>query len=355
MASWKYGLRQPGVKAVLLAALLFGASTPLAKTLLGNVGPWMLAGLLYLGSGLGLSLYRGIVRAPALPIPRRERAWLGAAIVAGGIAAPALLMFGLRGMRASDASLLLNAEGVFTTLLAWFVFRENFDRRVLLGMGAIVAGAWALSGPGSHQAVHAGPLFLVLGACAMWALDNNLMRQVSLAEPTRVAALKGLVAGTVNLSIALMLGAAMPPTLVAFAGLAMGGLAYGASLALFVVGLRHLGTARTGAYFSVAPFFGALVAIVFLKEPLSWPIMAAGALMALGVWLHLTEHHSHMHSHQALEHDHEHVHDLHHQHAHESPVPPGTRHRHRHRHALMTHEHAHFPDAHHRHDHPEGE
>lgn len=342
---------QPGVPAALGAAILFGISTPFAKWLLTGIDPWLLAGLLYLGSGLGLFLYRLVRQAPAAKLPPGEWPWLAGAILAGGVFAPVLLMFGLTGMPASGASLLLNAEGVFTALLAWFAFRENFDRRIALGMLAIVAGAVVLSWPGEAHFAGIMPTLAVLGACLAWGIDNNLTRKVSLTDATWIAAIKGLSAGSVNLTLAFLLGAHWPALPQISSALLVGWLSYGISLSLFVLGLRHLGTARTGAYFSVAPFVGAALAIPLLGETLSERLLIAGLLMALGVWLHLTEQHSHAHIHEPIEHEHEHVHDVHHQHAHDEPVPPDTRHRHWHRHEPLSHEHAHFPDAHHRHRH----
>lgn len=349
--AWKQSLRHPGVLSAIGAAVLFGAGTPLAKWLLANISPWLLAGLLYLGSGIGLTAFRWLRRAPRVRLRPGEWCWLAGAIVAGGVIGPVLLMFGLSGMSASGAALLLNAEGVFTALLAWFAFRENFDRRIASGMAAIVAGAVVLSWPDEVRFSEVWPALAVLGACFAWGLDNNLTRKVSLTDAWWLASIKGLSAGAVNLTLAFGLGARWP-ALPALAGaLVVGWLAYGVSLALFVLGLRQLGAARTGAYFSIAPFFGALLAILLLGEPVSLRLSIAGALMALGVWLHLTERHSHEHSHEAMEHEHEHTHDEHHQHEHDKPVSPATRHSHWHRHEPLTHTHAHFPDAHHRHDH----
>ncbi|ODU50516.1 MAG: hypothetical protein ABS92_02865 [Thiobacillus sp. SCN 63-374] len=348
--NWKEGLRQTGVPAALGAALLFGAGTPLAKLLLDAVNPWMLAGLLYLGSGVGLTLYRLLSHASAVRLPRNEVPWFAGAILAGGIIGPVLLMFGLTGMPASGASLLLNAESVFTALLAWFAFKENFDRRIALGMLAIVAGAVVLSAPSSAHVSGLWPALAILGACFAWGVDNNLTRMVSLTDATWIASVKGLVSGIVNLGLAFSLGASMPALPNLAGAMMVGLLAYGVSLALFVVGLRHLGTARTGAYFSVAPFFGALLAVL-MGEPITLPLLMAGALMALGTWLHLTERHEHRHVHEEMKHSHEHLHDEHHQHEHDYPVAPGTKHTHPHRHEPMIHTHPHFPDAHHRHSH----
>ena len=348
--SWKDGLRNSGVVAALGAALLFGAGTPLAKSLLDTVSPWLLAGLLYLGSGIGLTLYRWFSHAPAVHLPRNEVPWLAGAILSGGIIAPVLLMFGLSGMPASGASLLLNAESVFTALLAWFAFKENFDRRIALGMLAIVAGAVVLSVPAEAHMAGLWPTLAILGACFAWGIDNNLTRKVSLTDATWIAAVKGCTSALVNLTLAFSLGAAMPSLPHLAGAMTVGLLAYGVSLTLFVVGLRHLGTARTGAYFSIAPFFGAILAVL-MGEPVTTTLLIAGALMALGTWLHLTEHHEHPHAHEVLEHSHAHVHDEHHQHTHDYPMPAGTKHSHWHRHEPLTHTHPHYPDAHHRHNH----
>ena len=323
-----------GIAVALTAAGLFGIGTPLSKLLLAQVSPWLLAALLYLGSGIGLWLMRQIRRSPKVHLDRGDWRWLAAATVAGGMIGPVLLMIGLSAMPASGASLLLNAEGVLTALLAWFVFHENFDRRIALGMLAIVAGALVLSWPSDAQFSGAWPALAILGACFAWAIDNNLTRKVALADASFIAMVKGLVAGITNLVLALLAGAIWPaPEIVAQAAL-LGFASYGASLTLFVIALRHLGTARTGAYFSVAPFFG--------------------TLLAIGVWLHLSEQHEHGHRHEALEHTHEHVHgenDSHHDHEHPGPVLSGTRHTHRHQHAPIEHAHSHFPDAHHAHKH----
>ena len=340
-------LFKPGVAAALGAALLFGASTPLAKLLLDDINPWLLAGLFYLGSGIGLSLYRLITHASAVQLARNELGWLAGAVFAGGVVGPVLLMYGLAHMPASGAALLLNAEGVFTALLAWVVFKENVDYRIALGMAAIAAGAVILSWPKTAQFSGVIPALAVLGACLAWSIDNNLTRKVSLSDASWIAAVKGTIAGAVNLTLALLLGSSLPAWQTTTSALVVGFFAYGVSLVLFVVAMRNLGTARTGAYFTVAPFFGAVLALS-LGEPLTLQLAMAGVLMAIGIWLHLTERHVHEHTHEAMEHTHEHVHDMHHQHSHDYPVAPGVKHTHRHRHEPMIHTHAHFPDAHHR-------
>ena len=342
-----------GIPAALLAALLFGAATPLAKLLLGPVDPWLLAGLLYLGSGVGLAIARAFMRRPRSALARRDLPWLAAAIALGGVVGPVLLMWGLARLPASTASLLLNLEGVLTALLAWFAFHENVDRRVAFGMAAITAGALVLAWPpgGTEGMGAALPALAIVGACLAWALDNNLTRKVALADATTIAMAKGLAAGAANVTLACVAGTSMPPAgAVAAAGL-LGFVSYGVSLVLFVRALRDLGTARTGAYFSTAPFAGAALSIAIVAEPMTSSLAVAMALMALGVWLHLTEHHVHRHRHLAMDHDHAHSHDVHHQHDHAAPMGAGTVHSHPHRHDPMAHAHEHFPDAHHRHEH----
>ena len=344
-----------GITFALASAILFGISTPLAKALVATISPLLLAGLLYAGSGLGLAVVVAVRRVStrgSLPsVPRAEEwRWLAAAIFFGGVLGPAALMHGLATSAASTASLLLNLEAVFTALLAWFLFRENFDRRIALGMAAIVGGgallAWV---PGQRAGASLG-LLLIVAACFCWALDNNLTRKVSASDAVMVACLKGLVAGTVNIAFALLLGAKFPTFAALSASAFVGFFGYGVSLVLFVLALRHLGTARTAAYFSVAPFFGAALSLLLQGEPITWQLVVAGLLMATGVWLHLTERHEHLHRHAAQDHSHSHVHDEHHQHSHDSwgGVEPHT---HPHRHAPLVHAHPHYPDLHHRHPH----
>ena len=347
-------LRNPGVQATLASALLFGAGTPLAKLLLSaDVSPVLLAGLLYSGSGAGLGVYRLVRRPGRVRIVRGEIPALAGAVFFGGLAGPVLLMLGLAHMPATGASLLLNAEGAFTAALAWFVFKENVDRRIAVGMVAIVAGAAVLSVPSGASFASLWPAVAILAACLCWGLDNNLTRMVSLNDATWLAAIKGGVAGPANLVIAFAFGARLPGLLQIGAAAVIGLFAYGISLTLFIVGMRHVGTARASAYYSVAPFFGAILALAF-GEPVTWPLIVAAGLMAVGVWLHLTERHEHEHTHDAITHEHWHVHDEHHQHAHEpgQEVPDGVRHTHVHTHEPITHTHPHYPDAHHRHRHP---
>jgi drug/metabolite transporter (DMT)-like permease len=340
----------------LASAVLFGLSAPVAKMLLLVSDSWILAGLLYSGAGIGLLLVHLASRSSAATearLSRRELPWLAGAVLSGGVIGPVLLLAGLNRMNASSASLLLTLEGVLTALLAWFAFRENFDRRIAIGMVSIVAGAMVLNW-GSDIALQdlLGPI-AIAGACLAWAIDNNLTRKVSLSDPVQIAMIKGLVAGPVSLLIGSLLGHGFPsPTTILLGGLT-GFLGYGISLTLFVVALRHLGTARTGAYYSIAPFVGAVASVFLFSEPVTPQLICAGLLMAIGVWLHLTERHDHEHQHEAMEHEHRHVHDEHHDHLHENEeiVDRSRPHSHPHHHAPLRHSHAHVPDSHHRHVH----
>lgn len=346
-----------GVLYALLAAALFGASTPFAKLLLSDTSPVLLAGLLYGGSGVGLSLWWGLRGRPRgdprarNPWRRSQLAWLAGATAAGGVLGPVLLMTGLRQIPAASASLLLNLEGVFTALLAWFVFRENFDRRIVAGMAAIVAGGALLAWPRQLALGSGGGAAWIAGACACWALDNNLTRKVSEADPLMIAALKGLVAGGVNLGVAVEVGVAWPAGPHILGAALLGLMGYGVSLALFVLALRHLGAARTGAYFSTAPFIGAAASLLVFRQMPGALFWSAALLMGAGVWLHLRETHAHYHTHESMRHAHGHVHDAHHRHRHDFEWDGREPHSHEHVHEPLTHSHAHYPDIHHRHDH----
>ena len=344
--------RIPGIPLALGSAILFGMAAPLSKALLVSIDPQMLAGLLYLGAGLGLAgahLIRGALGQPAAeaPLRRHDVPWLVAVVLVGGLLGPLLMMWGLSRTSAAAGSLLLNLESLATMAIAWLVFRENVDRRLLAGALAIVLGAAALSWEGEGASLDLGAA-LIAGACLCWGIDNNLTRKLSSADPIIIAAIKGLAAGGSNFAIALWRGAAFPSLQLSGAAAVLGFFAIGVSLVLFVLALRHLGTARTGAYFSLAPFIGALIAVA-LGEPVTLKLGAAALLMGFGLWLHLTERHEHDHLHEAMTHEHRHVHDEHHQHSHDGPVTEP--HSHWHEHKPMRHKHPHYPDLHHRHGH----
>ena len=349
----------PGAGFALASALLFGAGTPFAKLLLGEgLSPWLMAGLLYLGSGLGLSLVllaraAGTRTRSEAPIQKSDVPWLVLVILFGGVAGPVLLMLGLLHTPASTASLLLNLEGLATLMIAWTVFHENADRRILLGAVAILAGAVLLSWQGGPRPVGFGAL-AVAGACLCWGIDNNLTRKISGSDPVQIAAAKGVVAGAVNLTLALASGARLPAPLQVGEAALLGFLSYGVSLVFFVRALRFLGSARTGAYYTIAPFVGAVLAMAIFREPLTMRLVASSVLMALGLYLHLTERHEHEHLHAAMDHSHAHIHDAHHRHSHGPHDPPGEPHTHPHHHGRLRHSHPHFPDLHHHHSHQDG-
>lgn len=344
----------PPVIAALLAAILFGSSTPFAKQLIGDTSPLLLAGLLYMGSGIGLTFLRVL----------RDKGWSSSGLLVGdwlwylgvisfgGIIAPALLMIGLVNIGAASASLLLNFEAVMTAMLAWIVFKENADRRIIFGMLLIVSGGVILSWP--NASATSGNLlgaFAIIAACLCWAIDNNLSKKISGADPLFIAGMKGIVAGTVNISLALLIRFEIPEWHIVGLVLSLGFICYGISLVCFLLALRGLGTARTGAYFSTAPFIGVAIAIIFFHESTTLLFWISALLMGAGVWIHLTEWHEHEHTHEFQHHDHQHTHDLHHQHTHLFPWENKDSHSHPHDHQPTSHSHHHYPDNDHTHKH----
>jgi drug/metabolite transporter (DMT)-like permease len=351
-------MNKTAILYALASAALFGASTPAAKMMLGSLHPILLAGLLYCGAGIGIASVRRLAPSIASPsgapqgsLTRSDAPWLAAAIASGGVLGPLLLMWGLGRTGAATAALLLALEGVATAVIAWFVFHESFDRRILLGMLCLVAGAIVLSWSGTPTLDNViGPM-AVLGACVAWGFDNNLTRKVSLSDPLQIVELKGLVAGPFNVALALLAGAAIPTSPVLFLAALTGFFGYGVSLVLYVLALRQLGAARTSAYFSTAPLLGGVVSIVVLGDAVTPALLIAGGLMGLGVWLHATEHHEHEHVHEPAVHTHPHIHDEHHQHEHHPGESADEPHMHRHEHRPVRHAHPHTPDMHHDHQH----
>lgn len=337
----------------LLAAALFGISAPLAKALGAGMSPLMLAGLLYLGSGLALATLRLARRVRGAgaesPVRRQAWPWLLGAVVFGGALGPVMLMWGLQSTTGAFASLLLGLEGILTALVAALAFRESVDGRVWAAGALMLGASAALAWPGGGSTSWIG-VVAILGACLCWALDNNLTRPISSADPMQIAAIKGLMAGGFNLAIALFLGQSLPTWQAVVSALVLGALSYGVSLVLFILALRHLGSARAGAHFGTAPFFGAGFAVLLGEPVTAWLLLAVG-LTALATWLVLTERHQHLHSHEPMAHEHFHHHDEHHRHEHDFPWDPAKGHAHAHRHAPLTHSHAHLPDLHHRHGH----
>jgi len=337
--------------AGLTSAFLFGLGAPLAKLLVPELGPLLLAGLLYLGSGLGLLL---VPRGPEARLTRKDALPLGAVILAGGVLAPVLLLFGLSQVSAVSGSLLLNLEGPLTIALAVGFFGEHLGRLESLGALTVLGGAALLGmglGPSASPAGGAlhlpwpGALAIAL-ACLLWALDNNLTQALSLKDPAQLVRIKSLAAGSVNLILGLAAGGQLPRPALVVAALALGAVSYGASLWLHVQAARVLGAARQATLFATAPFVGALAAVPLLAERLQKVDLLAGALMALGALALIRARHGHRHGHLPLEHEHLHEHDSHHLHGHSGPA-----HSHAHSHPPLVHDHPHTPDAHHRHQH----
>jgi drug/metabolite transporter (DMT)-like permease len=345
----------------LAAAALFGVSAPLTKLLAAGIHPVLLAGLLYLGSGISLLLAWALReslfathRRPETPLAVADLPWLAGAVLCGGVLAPVALVWGITGTGAAAGSLLLSSEGVLTALFAALMFREAVGARVAAGAGLLCAAgillAWNMNGADPASGALSPHALAIVGACALWGLDNNLTRRIAAADPIAIAMIKGLVAGAVNCALSLALGAQLPRAWPLGMTLALGAASYGLSLALYILALRHLGSARTGAHFSTAPFFGASFAVLILGEPVTPNLAAAAALTVVATWLVLTEHHAHWHRHDVLEHSHRHRHDIHHRHEHDGSEGPEP-HAHPHVHGALSHSHPHLPDLHHRHDH----
>ncbi|HZL21116.1 MAG TPA: EamA family transporter [Polyangia bacterium] len=353
----------------LLAAASFGVGAPLAKLLGTRVPPLMLAGLLYGGAGLALSLVGALEslgrmatgRAPRgeAPLGRRDLPALGAVTVLGGMVGPWLMLFGLARVSATAGALLLNLEGPLTALCAVALLGEHLGRRGWMATAPVFAGAALLAiGGGAVGRVTPIGAAALAGACLAWAIDNNLTQRLALRDPRAVVRTKTLGAGTALLVLARAFGEHLPAARLLGAALSLGAVSYGASVLLDAYALRLLGAAREAAYFAMAPFVGALVGAAVFREPVSWAELGAGALMLGGVSALLRERHAHPHTHAPIEHEHAHVHDLHHTHVHtDAAGPPGQAgqiegaHTHLHRHEAITHDHPHTSDAHHRHRH----
>lgn len=344
-------------RAALIAAFFFGCIAPGTKYLVGDIPPQSMAGVLYFSAGIGLLLLLLLKKEFSSAIAqfqKKDSKWLAAATFFGGVLGPAFLTYGLLNISGSTASLLLNLESVLTSLIAWFIFKEHFEKRIVWGMLFIIGGCVVLS-IGS-QSTSGGQdsllgFFLIGLACLSWGIDNNVTRNISHLNPIFAASIKGFIAGTANLLLGYVLGERLGINLQLAQASVLGFLGIGISLVAFIVSLGSIGTARTGALFSTAPFIGSILSILILKESVSIPFLIALGLMAIGVWFHLSEDHSHEHTHEEMYHSHSHVHDVHHQHAHYPDDPAGESHSHPHRHQMMTHSHGHFPDIHHRHEH----
>ncbi|MBI5934558.1 MAG: EamA family transporter [Chloroflexi bacterium] len=347
----------PSIVQALIAAFLFGASAPLAKLLLGEVEPIPLAAFLYLGSGLGLlaiKLFQRLNQQGAdteAQIEKSDLGWLAGAILAGGVAAPITLLFSLKNTHAATASLLLNFEGVATTLIAFLAFKEAISRRAWGAIAIITLGSVLLSlNPNADWGLSLGALG-ILAACVLWGVDNNFTRNISAKDPLVIVTIKGLGAGSFSLLMALALGNRLPSWDAILGALVLGSLSYGASIVLFIHAMRGLGAARTSALFSAAPIAGILLSILIFQEFPSWLFLIALPLMVIGAFLLVNDDHEHGHVHEMIVHEHAHTHDDgHHEHAHTDGL--SARHSHVHTHDELSHSHHHMPDLHHRHAHP---
>lgn len=345
----------------LLAALLFGASAPLSKILLGDIEPIPLAAFLYIGSGIGLLLFQVLDRVirksnnVEAPLTRKDVPWLVGAVLFGGVTAPILLMSSLRITPASTSSLLLNFEGVATTVIAVFVFKESIGKRVWIAVLLITSASILLSWDFSNKwGFSIGALGIIL-ACFCWGIDNNFTRNISSKNPFSIVTIKGFGAGFFSLFLAIVLGNTIPGIKIILAAMLLGCFSYGVSIVLFVLALRNMGSARTSALFGTAPFIGAILSFLLYSDKPNSMFIAALPIMIIGTILLLKEEHSHKHLHQLLVHEHKHTHtDGHHTHTHtheDGSIKEGFYHSHVHIHEEMEHEHPHMPDIHHRHEH----
>ena len=334
----------------LLAAVLFGASTPLVQRFGVAIGSFTTAALLYAGTALTGALLR-------LPVDREARVRaadagrLAAMALFGAVIGPVALAWGLQRTSGAGASLMLTLEAVFTAVLAWLWYRESLDRRVVLAMTLLTLGGMALVLDRAGGGVPAMlGLLAVLLATAAWGVDNTLSRGVAGRDPGQVVMYKGGLGAVVTGLLALLLGEPLPALWQALGLLAVGAIGYGLSLRFYLLAQRAFGAARTGSVFAFAPFVGAALAFVLGERGGSLWMLAGAVLMVAGIVLHLAERHGHDHVHEALEHEHAHSHDdLHHTHAH-GQMPAGA-HSHPHRHVPIGHAHPHVPDEHHAHTH----
>ena len=334
----------------LLAALLFGLSTPLVQHFGRGLGAFATAALLYTGAALvGLALRQPATREARLR--RSDMPRLLAMAALGAVIGPVALAWGLQHTSGSSASLMLSLEAAFTVLLAWRLYGETLDRRVALAMALLLAGGLALVlEQGLAGRVQLLGLLAVLAATAAWGVDNTLSRAVAERDPSQVVLVKAAIGAAASFALAALAGETWPPVSAALALLAVGATGYGLSLRLYLLAQREFGAGRTGSVFAFAPFIGALAALAMGERSSSWLLAAGGALMLLGVLLHLAESHAHEHTHEALDHEHAHTHDDgHHQHTH-TDMPAGP-HSHWHQHAPQRHVHPHVPDVHHQHRH----
>jgi drug/metabolite transporter (DMT)-like permease len=342
----------------ILAALLFGVSAPLAKLLLGEIKPVMLAAFLYFGSGFGLLAIKGFQRFTRSQtdhearITRADIKWLAGATLAGGVTAPIVLMFCLRNTPAVTASLLLNFEGVATTIIAALIFKEGVSHRAWGAITTITLASILLSVNINSEWGFSFAAFGIILACFLWGIDNNLTRNISAKDPITIVTIKGLVAGTISLTLAILVGNRLPDWKILLGAMLLGSVSYGLSITLFIRAMRGLGAARTSALFGTAPLAGLLFSILLFKEPIGFLFLLSIPLMVVGTMFLIYEKHDHYHIHEATIHDHSHNHtDGHHNHQHNDYVNSSISHSHLHEHQQLEHKHNHMPDINHRHPH----
>ncbi len=348
--------RLSSILMAVLAAMLFGVSTPFSKILLDDIQPLPLAALLYFGCGFGVLIFKlgkllfQSKKETEAGITKKDIPWLAGIVLTGGVTAPIILMFSLKGTPAATASLLLNFEAVSTAFIAALFFKESLGKRIWISVALITVAAiiltWSSSGDWGFSMGAVG----IIAACILWGADNNLTRCISSKDPLTTTVIKGFGAGVVSLILSLVSSAHFPSVPSLLLALALGAFSYGISIVLFILSMRNMGAARAGAFFATAPFIGSLISILTFGEIpavqfyISLPLMITGAVLILG------EKHGHMHVHECVEHDHKHRHDdLHHNHRHE--IGCLEEHSHSHIHENLIHDHSHLPDIHHRHSH----
>ena len=353
---WLVQMNKMPLVYVMLSAALFGVSPTIAKLLVTDVPPIALAGFLYLGAFIGLFLFTTIKKVTSMkaqpkapPLEKKDLPWLAGAIFAGGVVAPIALMTGLAMMSGYATSLLLNLEGVATAIIAVLVFNEYAGRRLWIALLFMTVAGVLLAWSPDQDTIDLAGLLLIVLAMVCWGMDNNLTQHISNKDPSQITQVKGIIAGTTSLSLAVLLGLQIPLDTTILFALILGAFSYGLSLVLFIKALEGMGSSRTGAFFSFGPFIGAVASILILGESITWLMLAAAALMIVGLWMILTERHGHLHRHEGMTHTHSHEIDPHHQHTH--PEGQEGQHSHEHAHEEMVHSHVHWPDQQHRHDH----
>lgn len=343
--------RKTSILTAFLAALLFGAAAPLGKPLLAFLNDFQMAGLLYLGAALGVSVILLKEKSFHWPwqIRRQDLVKLSGAILFGGILGPVLLLAGLRIAAAGSVSLWLNMEVVATAALGYVFFKDHLTAKGWLASLGVMVAATLLAWEGGQAGFRAGGLIAL--ACLSWGVDNHLTALIDGISPAQITFWKGIVAGSFNLVLGILMGSLLVNPVYIIGALGLGAISYGLSIMFYITSAQRLGATRAQLIFSSAPFFG-LILSFSLGERLTWIQLGAFILFLGSVFLLFKESHSHGHEHQSLRHIHLHEHPSEH-HAHGLPDIQGepVRHSHEHEHVPLEHSHPHWPDLHHRHQH----